>query len=147
MVWHKLIYWNLSVVTTGSYMSKGSRDQWAGLYHSAIAEWSGTRGITGSRSEILYFSVGSQKICTVISLEKLQLCPTWLPFPRSKGWMCPVSGLSYRGHCKPTCETNEMLFHNIALTLNAGWRLLVCKHFSYLVPVCTVTNKNVMYSS
>lgn len=150
VVSQKLFFRNLSVVTTGTYMSEGFRDQWGCLYCIAIAELSGTRGIMGWRSAVSYPGMDRQNICAMIRLEKLQLCPAWLWLPKSESgaWMDPVSGLSYRGHCKPTSETTAMLFCNtVTPTLNAGWKLFVCKQYLYLVPVCTVTNKNVMYSS
>lgn len=126
---------------------KGSRAQWGSLSH---AELSGTRGASGWRSTVSYPGMGRQQICTVIRLEKLQLCPTWLWLPKSESGAINdlVSGLSYRGHCKPTSETTATVFRNtVTLTLSAGWRLFVYEQCLYLVPVCTVTNQNVMYAS
>lgn len=65
-------------------------------------------------------------------------------FPKSESgaWRDPVSGLSYRGHCKPTSETTAMLVCGITtLTLNAGWSVFVYQQYLFTSLTCLHSDK------
>lgn len=105
---------------------KGWRDQWGGHCHTATAELSGILCIRGWRpSFFLIWLCRKSRLGLCWSCSSVQYN---YGFSKSKTrtWKDPVSGLSYRGHCKPTSERTAVpVCSIITLTLNAGWSVFV----------------------